>query len=67
MVDAVCDVRNCTEQMQTEASEIIPDLPFLAAVVKFQDGLILLQDPEALLSPGESIAIDELIARDDLL
>lgn len=53
--------------MQTEGAEIIPDLPFLAAVVKLPDGLILLQDPEILLSPGESIAINELIARDDLL
>lgn len=64
MVDAVCDVRDCTEQMRTEGAEIIPDLPFLAAVVKLHDGLILLQDPELLLSPDESIAIDELIARD---
>ena len=67
MVDAVCDVRDCTEQMQTEVAEIIPDLPFLAAVVKLPDGLILLQDPEVLLSPDESIAVDELIARADLL
>jgi len=66
MVDSVCDVRDCTGQMRTEGGEIIPDLPFLAAVVKLPDGLILLQDPDVLLSPGESIAIDELIARDDL-
>jgi purine-binding chemotaxis protein CheW len=67
MVDAVCDVRDCTEQMQTEGTEIIPDLPFLAAVVKLPDGLILLQDPDVLLSSGESIAIEELIAQDNLL
>lgn len=64
-VDTVCDVRDCTEQMQTEGVDIIPDLPFLAAVVKLPDGLILLQDPELLLSPDESIAIAELIARDE--
>jgi len=64
IADIACDVMDCTEQMQAEAAEIIPDLPFLTAVVKLPDGLILLQDPEALLSPGESIAIDELIACD---
>jgi purine-binding chemotaxis protein CheW len=64
IADMACDVMDCTEQMQAEAAEIIPDLPFLTAVVKLPDGLILLQDPEALLSPGESIAIDELIACD---
>ena len=64
IADMACDVWDCTEQMQTEAAEIIPDLPLLTAVVKLPDGLILLQDPEALLSPGESFAIDELIACD---
>ncbi len=64
IADMACDVWDCTEQMQTETAEIIPDLPLLTAVVKLPDGLILLQDPEALLSPGESFAIDELIACD---
>ncbi len=61
IADMACDVWGCTEQMQAEAAEIIADLPFLAAVVKLPDGLVLLQDPEALLTPGESFAIDELI------
>lgn len=61
MTDTACEVRECTEQMQTEASEIIPDLPYLDGVVKLPDGLILLQDPEMLLSPGETRSIEELL------
>ena len=64
MVDMACGVLDCTEQMQAEAAEIFPGLPFLTAVVKLPDGMILLQNPEALLTPGESIAIDECIVCD---
>ncbi|MFA7405015.1 MAG: chemotaxis protein CheW [Pelobacteraceae bacterium] len=60
MTDTSCEVRECTEQMRTEAAEILPDLPFLAGVIKLPDGLILLQDPEILLSPGETRTFDEL-------
>ncbi|MDD2853048.1 MAG: chemotaxis protein CheW, partial [Desulfuromonadaceae bacterium] len=60
MTDTACEVRECTEQMQT-AAEILPDLPFLAGVVKLPDGLILLQNPETLLSPDEAAVIDELM------
>jgi purine-binding chemotaxis protein CheW len=61
MTDTACEVRECTAQMQTEAAEILPDLPFFAGVAKLSDGLILLQDPEMLLSPGETKAINELL------
>ncbi len=64
MTDMACEVRECPEQIQTEAAEIISDLPFLAGVAKLSDGLILLQDPEALLSPSETEVIDELIKRE---
>lgn len=62
MTDRACEVRHCTEQLQTEAGKIIPDLPYLSAVARLPDGLILLQDPEALLSCAEAESIDELIA-----
>lgn len=62
MTDTACEVREFMEQMQTGASEILPDLQFLAGVAKLPDGLILLQDPEMLLSSGETKAIDELLA-----
>ena len=64
MTDAACEVRECTEQMQTEASEIIPDVPYLAGVAKFPDGLILLQNPEILLSTADATAISELMRRE---
>lgn len=64
MTDTACEVREFMEQMQTEAAEILPDLPFLAGVIKLPDGLILLQDPEMLLSPGETGAFDELMSHE---
>ncbi|GAM10255.1 chemotaxis protein CheW [Geobacter sp. OR-1] len=64
MTDMACEVRECPEQIQTEAAEIISDLPFLAGVAKLSDGLILLQDPEALLSPAETEVIDELMEQE---
>ena len=63
MTDTACEVREFMDQMQTGASEILPDLPFLAGVAKLADGLILLQDPEMLLSSGETKAIDELLVQ----
>lgn len=61
MTDSACEVRECSVQMLTETAEIIPDLPFLTGVAKLPDGLILLQDPEMLITPDETEAIDELI------
>jgi len=61
MTDTACEVREYSEQMQTETSEIIPDLPYLSGVIKLPDGLILLQNPEKLLSPGETGSIDNLV------
>jgi purine-binding chemotaxis protein CheW len=61
MSDMSCEVLEFSELMQTEASGIIPDLPFLSGVVKLPNDLILLQDPEMLLSPGESKTIEEII------
>lgn len=64
ITDTACEVRECTEQMRTEASEIIPDVPYLAGVVKLPDGLILLQSPETLLSPGDVAVIGELMRQE---
>lgn len=64
MTDTACEVRECTPQMLTEASKIFPDLPFLAGVAKLPDGLILLQSPETLLSPGEIAAIETFAKRE---
>lgn len=66
MTDTACEVRKCTEQMLTSSSEILPELPYLAGVAKLPDGLILLSDPEALLSPREAEAIDALMEKERL-
>jgi len=65
LVDSAGEVRDCPAPLLTEAVELLPDLPFLAGVVKLPDGLILLQDLEALLTPNEAQAIQELISGDD--
>lgn len=64
MTDTACEVRECTEQMLTASSEILPELPYLAGVAKLPDGLILLSDPEALLSPHEAEAIDAIMEKE---
>ncbi|HBA88564.1 MAG TPA: chemotaxis protein CheW [Geobacter sp.] len=64
MTDTACKVRECTQQMLAETAEILPDLPFLSGVVKFPDGLILLQDPEVLFSPCQTKAFDELMVHE---
>lgn len=63
MVDSVCGVWECPEQMFTACAEILPDLPFLSGVAKLPQGLILLQDPAALLFPHEAGALDMLMTR----
>lgn len=64
MTDTACQVRECTQRMLARTAEILPDLPFLSGVVKFPDGLILLQDPEVLFSPCETKAFDELMVQE---
>jgi purine-binding chemotaxis protein CheW len=64
MTDLACTVAACTEQVRTGAEDIISGLPFLAGVARLPDGLILLQDPQLLLSPGESHSLDEIINRE---
>jgi purine-binding chemotaxis protein CheW len=64
MIDSACEVREYTEQMLTESEVIFPDLPFVSAVVKLADGLILLSKPEYLLSPPAVEAVYELMERE---
>lgn len=65
MTESACEVRECPPQMLTTAEKIFPHLPFLSGVGKLPDGLILLSDPEVLLSPGETATIDELLTREE--
>lgn len=51
IVDAVIDVCEYGEWSLTETADIFPGLPFLTGVAKLPDGMILIEDPEKLLSP----------------
>lgn len=66
LTDSGSEVRECPEPLVTEAAEILPDLPFLAGVVKLPDGLTLIQNLESLLTPSEAQAIEELVTGGDL-
>lgn len=59
--DTVREVRECPGNSRTDADAILPDLPYLTGVVKQADGLILIHDPERLLSPGEIEAVQEAV------
>lgn len=65
MTEGACEVRECSQQMRSEGMENLPDQHFLSGVAKLADGLILLQDPTAFLSPAEIKVIDELIGREE--
>ena len=61
IADSTGEVREYDEQTFTESVDILPDLPFLAGIVKLSDGMILLQNPDLLLSASEIRAIDKLV------
>lgn len=61
VTESACEVHECTSPMVTEAAAILPDLPYLTGVVKLADGLILLSNPEVLLSQSETRVLDELL------
>jgi len=43
------------------ASDILPGLDLIAGAVKLEDGLILIQDLDRLLSLEEEVAIDQAL------
>lgn len=53
MVDGTGGVRECREKEVAEVGEILPGLPFLAGVAKFADGIVLISEPNLLLTPGD--------------
>jgi len=65
VTEGTCEVREYTREQLTEEAEIHPHLPFLSGVVKLPDGLILLSDPESLLSFDERELVDELLEREE--
>lgn len=64
VADAVSDVRNFRIQELTEADDIMPKLKFLAGVAKLPDGMILIHDPEKLLSAIERQSVDKALMQE---
>lgn len=59
VVDEVCGVLEPADQAVTAAEQILPDVAYLAGVVKLEDGMILIHDLDSFLSLEEEQALDE--------
>jgi purine-binding chemotaxis protein CheW len=59
IVDSVDDVIEMPEEKITAGEHILPDLEYVKGVVKRSDGMILIHDLEAFLSPQEDNALQE--------
>lgn len=64
VADAARDVREFPSQALVETADILPDIPLLAGVAKLPDGMILLNDPEKLISPDERKMLDNLAVQE---
>lgn len=62
VTDAVIDVSEWRECSLAEAADIMPGLPFLAGVAKLPDGMVLIEDPEKLLSSMELQTISDALS-----
>ena len=49
-----------------EAATLAPDLPHVRGVLRWSDGIVVIQDLEALLSPDEEAALDASLAQSTL-
>lgn len=62
VTDLVIDVIECGECFLAEAADILPNMPFLTGVAKLPDGMILIQDPEKLLTTMEVQALNDAVS-----
>jgi purine-binding chemotaxis protein CheW len=62
VTDLVIDVIECGDCFLAGAADILPDMPFLAGVAKLPDGMILIQDPEKLLTTMELHAVNDALS-----
>ena len=58
VVDAVTGILECSEESQLSAESILPELKYLEGIIKFKDGLILIQDLDKFLSLEEENTLD---------
>lgn len=64
VADIVSEVHLCQVREVAEAGDILPGLPFLSGVAKLPGGMILIHDPEKLLSPKERQNVDKAVQQE---
>lgn len=64
VADTVSEVHLFQVREVAEAAAILPGLPFLSGVAKLPDGMILIHDPEKLLSPRELLKVDKAVKQE---
>ncbi|OIQ87420.1 chemotaxis protein CheW [mine drainage metagenome] len=57
VVDAVTDVIECPEQGVASGDSILPDMEYVAGVVKLQDGMVFIHDLDSCLSLEEEATL----------
>jgi purine-binding chemotaxis protein CheW len=60
--DSVSGVMQVFDAQITEPMDILPELEYVAGVVKLKDGLLLIHDLESFLSVDEETALDEVLS-----
>lgn len=61
VVDEVSGVLEPVDQAMTAAEQILPDLIYVAGVVKLADGMVLIHDLDSFLSLEEEQTLDEAV------
>jgi purine-binding chemotaxis protein CheW len=61
VADAVTDVLECSEQVLTVATSILPGVEHLAGVVTLDDGLILVHDLDTFLSLEDEQSLERAL------
>jgi purine-binding chemotaxis protein CheW len=64
VVDRVSTIDCCAAEAWTAAGDLVPGMSCVAGVVKLADGLVVIHDLDAFLSPGEEDALDAALASD---
>ena len=60
-VDAVLDVIACTEQNVIAPENILPNIEYVAGVMKLTDGLVFIHDLNSFLSLEEEMSLDQVL------
>jgi purine-binding chemotaxis protein CheW len=64
VVDAVTGVFDYSEQDVVSPQDVLPDIEYVAGVVRLEDGLILIHDLDRFLSIDEEMVLDRAMEND---